>query len=56
MNRRCNGAGEVMNPDKHKTNEAFNSTRKTGVSTGHAQFTPLHLAFVGYFKLFNVLK
>ncbi|BAT79698.1 hypothetical protein LR48_Vigan04g043800 [Vigna angularis] len=35
-----------MNPEKftHKTNEALVSAHQTAVSSGHAQFTPLHLA------------
>ncbi|WVZ20554.1 hypothetical protein V8G54_007876 [Vigna mungo] len=35
-----------MNPEKftHKTNEALVSAHETAVSSGHAQFTPLHLA------------
>ncbi|KAI0515700.1 hypothetical protein KFK09_008366 [Dendrobium nobile] len=35
-----------MNPDKftHKTNEAIASAHELAISSGHAQFTPLHLA------------
>ncbi|KAF8037418.1 hypothetical protein BT93_B0349 [Corymbia citriodora subsp. variegata] len=35
-----------MNPEKftHKTNEALVSAHEQAVSSGHAQFTPLHLA------------
>ncbi|XP_042391296.1 chaperone protein ClpB1-like [Zingiber officinale] len=37
-----------MNPDKftHKTNEALVSARELALDSGHAQFTPLHLASV----------
>ncbi|MBA0848257.1 hypothetical protein Goshw_030258 [Gossypium schwendimanii] len=36
-----------MNPDKftHKTNEALAASHELAMSNGHAQFTPLHLAF-----------
>lgn len=35
-----------MNPDKftHKTNEAIANAHELAISSGHAQFTPLHLA------------
>ncbi|KAL9314276.1 hypothetical protein ACSQ67_019728 [Phaseolus vulgaris] len=46
MNRHFDDAGKVMNAEKfrHKTNEALVSAHETAVSSGHAQFTPLHLA------------
>lgn len=38
----------AMNPDKftHKTNEALVSARELALDSGHAQFTPLHLASI----------